>query len=359
MPAGLYSAAMGKPYRSRPAWAASLAFVGVLLAGASPGRAWIDTGHKVVAFVAWEDLTPATRAAVSAALKAHPRYAKDLLSGGSLEPVPAEVTAGLTPEQLDRRAFAAAAVWPDLIKAQGHPMRVRYSHSNWHYIDLPYVEPTTQPAPPADDAAAEDRPGPHNVVEALTACVAELRDPATKPDQRAVDLCWIAHLVGDVHQPLHACSRFDAQYPKGDQGGNSEVVLRDARYANTKANLHLIWDSLPGDFESDELDRFEATGLRGDAKYARPTYGAQLGVTDFMAWAKESRQLAVDDAYLDGRLKAATGAYGGRTTGTVPGLPPGYLRTAEHVAMRQVTLAGYRLADLLNGIYDAKPAGGR
>ncbi len=76
-----------------------------------------------------------------------------------------------------------------------------------------------------------------------------------------------------------------------------------------------------------------------------------------MAWAKESRQLAVDDAYLDGHLKAAVGAPGGRTTGAVPGLPPGYLRQAEHVAMRQVTLAGYRLADLLNGVFDPKGGG--
>ena len=326
---------------------------GVVLTLASPAWAWIDTGHKVVAFVAWEDLTPAARAAVSAALKAHPRYDKDLLSGGSLEPVPAEATAGLTPGELDRRAFAAAAVWPDLIKAQGHPMRVQYSHPSWHYIDLPYVVPSTQPA--ADEptgGARGDRPGPRDIVEALTAVTAELRDPATKPEQRAIDLCWIIHLVGDIHQPLHAASLYDGQFPKGDQGGNSEVVLRDARYANTKANLHLIWDSLPGDFASDDLDRYEALGLRADPRYARSTYGAQLGVTDFMAWAKESHQLAVDDAYLDGHLKAATGSFNGRTTGATPGLPPGYLWTAEHVAMRQVTLAGYRLADLLNGIFD-------
>jgi hypothetical protein len=341
---------MRRPGRS----IASLVF-GVVVACASPGWAWIDTGHKVVAFVAWEDLTPAARSAVSAALRAHPRYEKDLLSGGSLDPVPPEATAGLTPGELDRRAFAAAAVWPDLIKAQAHPMRIQYSHPSWHYIDLPYVVPTTQAAaePPPAGEGRGDRPGPRDVVEALTLVTAELRDPATKPAQRAVDVCWAVHLVGDIHQPLHAASLYDEQFPKGDQGGNSEVVLRDARYANTKMNLHLIWDSLPGDFASDDLDRYEALGLRADPRYARSAYGAQLGVTDFMAWAKESHQLAVDDAYLDGHLKAATGSFNSRTTGgATPGLPAGYLEAAEHVAMRQVTLAGYRLADLLNGLFD-------
>ena len=344
--------------RPRPA-TPSLMFAAVL-ALAAPAWAWIDTGHKVVAFVAWEDLTPAARAAIAATLRAHPRYEKDLLSGGSLEPVPPAVTAGMTPAELDRRAFAAAAVWPDLIKAFGHPMH-HYSHPDWHYINLPFVEPSTRPAATSEPAAAgsrPDRPGPRDVVQALTAVTAELRNSATKPDQRAVDVCWIAHLVGDIHQPLHACSLFDAQFPNGDQGGNSDIVLRDARYANTRMNLHLIWDSLPGDFASDDLDRYEALGLRADPRYARSTYGPQLGVTDFMAWAKESHQLAVDDAYLDGHLKAATATDGGRSNiGTAPGLPPGYLLTAEHVAMRQVTLAGYRLADLLNGIFDpgAKP----
>jgi hypothetical protein len=334
-------------------------FAAVVSLAPSPGWAWIDTGHKVVALVAWEDLTPATRAAVSAALKAHPRYEKDLLSGGSLEPVPPEVTAGMTPEELDRRAFAAAAVWPDLIKNQGHPMRTQYSHSNWHFIDIPFVVPSTQPAEPPD-AAGDDRPGPHNIVEALTVCTAELRNPATPAAQRAIDVCWIVHLVGDIHQPLHACTEYSAQFPKGDAGGNNEVVLRDGRYPDTRAKLHLIWDSLPGDFASDDLDRFEAMGLRADPHYARAAFGVRLSAPpDFMAWAKESHQLAVTDAYLDGKLRTATvlpGRGAARTSGDVPGLPQVARRQAEHVAMSQVTLAGYRLADLLNGIFDAKPA---
>jgi len=29
------------------------------------------------------------------------------------------------------------------------------------------------------------------------------------------------HYVGDIHQPLHATSRFTSKYPEGDRGGNS------------------------------------------------------------------------------------------------------------------------------------------
>ena len=329
----------------------------VLAATASPARAWIDCGHKVVALVAWEDLTPSARAAVTDILKHHPRYDKDLLSGGSLDPQPADALTGLTPDQLARRAFAAAAVWPDLIKAQGHPMHVQYEHGNWHFIDIPYVVgATTQPALPERKENA--KPGPRNVVEALTACVAELKAPGTPPAQRAVDLCWIAHLTGDIHQPLHCATLVDDQFPHGDGGGNAEVVLRDGRYTNTKVNLHLLWDELPGEFYSDDMDRFEALGLRADPMYARAALADKLTVHDVMAWARDSHALAVRDAYLDGHLDAAAAVGNprlGKTDKPAPGVPPGYMDRAEHVAMHQLALAGYRLADELNDALDPRP----
>jgi hypothetical protein len=80
-----------------------------------------------------------------------------------------------------------------------------------------------------------------------------------------------------------------------------------------------------------------------------------------MAWANESHQLAVEYAYLNGKLETASNSRGenrGRGRGfdadSTPGVPPGYMENAEHIAMQQVTLAGYRLADLLNNIYDPK-----
>jgi len=31
----------------------------------------------------------------------------------------------------------------------------------------------------------------------------------------------LIHYCGDIHQPLHATSRVDHEYPKGDFGGNT------------------------------------------------------------------------------------------------------------------------------------------
>jgi hypothetical protein len=122
-------------------------------------------------------------------------------------------------------------------------------------------------------------------------------------------------------------------------------------------NLHFVWDSLPGDFHSQLMDRFEAIGLRSDPKFSRDQLKSLLDVKDFMAWANESHQLAVDDGYLNGQLETAVVHKGSGlpSADSVPGLPPGYMEKAEAVAMHQVALGGYRLADLLNAAFDPKP----
>jgi len=47
------------------------------------------------------------------------------------------------------------------------------------------------------------------------------------------------HLVGDVHQPLHATSRWTKDHPKGDKGGNTFLIKRH----KSVKNLHSLWDS--------------------------------------------------------------------------------------------------------------------
>ena len=117
--------------------------------------AWIDTGHKIVALIAWEDLTPKTRAAVTEMLKQHPRYDKDLLAGAP---------ENATQDQIAQHVFVSAATWPDLIRNQNHPMHATYNHPQWHYIDIPFEDGVK--APPDQN----NGPAPHNVIEALTQC---------------------------------------------------------------------------------------------------------------------------------------------------------------------------------------------
>jgi hypothetical protein len=52
----------------------------------------------------------------------------------------------------------------------------------------------------------------------------EVRDPATEAVKRAIALCWVLHLVGDIHQPLHAAALFSKDSLKGDRGGNAAFM---------------------------------------------------------------------------------------------------------------------------------------
>jgi hypothetical protein len=84
-----------------------------------------------------------------------------------------------------------------------------------------------------------------------------------------------------------------------------------------------------------------------------------LAVKDFPAWANESHALAVQYVYLNGKLTGASRpAHGDAPTtrrgddSQAPALSREYLRNAEEIAAQRVVLAGYRIADLLNSIYD-------
>jgi len=314
----------------------------------APAWAWTDTGHKIVAMIAFDELTPKTKSLIMDTLRQHARYEKDLA---------AFAPEGATGEVLDRHVFATAATWPDMVRSQDNPMHAVYNHPQWHYIDIPFLADGTPP-PPDNNA---DGPGPHNIVEALTKNTADLKSNDVSPAEKAVSICWILHLVGDIHQPLHAASMISKDFPDGDRGGNSLTVLRDPPYPNSRTNLHLLWDQLPGQFKSETFEGYEAFGVRNDPRFSRENLKDALAVTDFMAWAKESHDLAVQYAYLNGKLEyAATSDQRGQNArdpgqrDSTPGVPPGYIANAEEVVARQLALAGHRLADLLNSTCDPK-----
>ena len=53
------------------------------------------------------------------------------------------------------------------------------------------------------------------------------------------NLRMFIHFVGDIHQPLHATSRFTVEFPDGDRGGNSFKLTKQGEVSE----LHALWDS--------------------------------------------------------------------------------------------------------------------
>ena len=316
-----------------------------VLAFASRASAWNYTGHRTIATIAYDELTPAVRAKVDAILKAHPRYEKDLLG---------EMPQGYG--EPERFAFAMGGFWPDIIRSQKNPMHFTHHKPTWHYIDtrfqLPDWKPsialsTTTPVAGAATQGATTQPvveGPKNVIEAIAKNREDLGNPSVSHAEKAVAVCWLTHLVADIHQPMHATTLYSAQFPEGDRGGSSFIVSvhRDNQ------NLHAVWDEMLGLQTSPTMINYLAAAVRSDPNLQREAM-PQASKPDPEAWRQESNELGRTVAHRNGTLVGATDDNVRRDPTTpVPMLPEGYLRDAEPVALRRAALAGYRLADLLN-----------
>lgn len=263
----------------------------LLLTLTLPLLAWNETGHKTVASLAYQNLKKPVRDRVDALLRQHPHYAN-----------------------FQGPPFLAAACWPDVIR--GNP---QYDHANWHYINVPF-SPDNTPFPPVD----YDAPGALSKIREFRKTVG---DPAVPEPERAIQLAWLLHLVGDLHQPLHTVARFTRQLPQGDRGGNLVFVVG-------ASNLHSYWDGLLGNTPTPEFLARLAQSLRKTERSERPVN------TNERQWVDDGFQLARQTVYTFGDDS-------GTRQNPIP-LSDAYRAKARQVARTRAALAGYRLAVLLN-----------
>jgi S1/P1 Nuclease len=299
---------------------------------AAPALAWNDTGHMIVALIAYRRLSDSQKKQVAEILKAHPHYKLFLLDGK-----PADVDEG-------EWAFMKAATWPDFIRPYGgKPEEItKYHHGPWHYVDYPFVAPKdkdTITAPPF-------KPSDPNLVNVLPDCVAKLTRSDSSTEEKAVNLCWILHLVGDVHQPLHTISMYSEENKHGDMGGNALAI----RSRGVPMNLHAYWDELLGTGTTYVAIDQMATTITASSVHDPDKMPELKKHPNLGTWATESHDLAVALTYLNGDLKTASWKSWENhqiQKDDIPELPPGYEANARELACRRVALAGYRLADLL------------
>ncbi len=301
---------------------AGLALLGFAAPSAS---AWNGTGHMTVADIAYDNLTPKTKAGVDALLAKHRDYALWM----------SEMPAGYTDK--GRFAFMKASTWPDDIRKTPDDRPI------WHYIDLPVIAPGYTPDPAAILVVTP------NAQTQITAETAVLASPTASVQDRAVALCWVEHLIGDVHQPLHDSSLFSPQFPHGDKGGNDESLAPNSVNADpleAAANphrLHALWDDLLGNAQNPADIQKIAASLETPA-YGRSAFPQLAAHQEVHEWVVEGNALAQKYVYVNETLPmTATGEEKTEVT-----LPAGYLDTAHKIADQQIALAGYRLADTLN-----------
>ncbi len=290
---------------------------------ASPAIAWNKPGHMVTGAIAWADLgdlDPALRDRVVADLKTHPYYATTWKAIFD--------SSGLPAEEEGLLLFMEAARWPD--DARNSPD----DHPSWHFINTPLVPPG-QPG-----WVSPQDPPDVNILTALRSNQSAFETGSGVA--RAKALCWLFHLVGDAHQPLHAAKLFSAKFPDGDRGGTRYYVR--AYSGGPTVSLHSLWDALLTKSENPRKVRNRAIALRADIPRSSLN---ELGSEEFSDWVDESFEAAVRDGYRNGAVQGSTDEYLGRT------LPSGYTAAASAVASRRARLAGARLADLLRSLYVA------
>lgn len=234
-----------------------------------PAQAWGFEGHRMIAGLAEQQLTPAAHAEVQRLL--------------ALEP-------GAT--------MSSVATWADEIRS---PVSGR-----WHYVNFPKGDCNYEPPRDCPDGAC--------VIEALKTQTALLGSKAGDAE-RLVALKFVIHLVGDVHQPLHA------GYGE-DKGGNTVQMQAFGR----GTNLHSLWD----------------TGLLMNHEGGVPALRAELApqlqgvakpeAVDAAAWALESCHIVESkDFYPDSRQVGVE-----------------YRDAHEAVLEERLKLAAHRLAAVLN-----------
>jgi S1/P1 Nuclease len=260
--------------------------------------AWSRPGHIVTAAIAYDELSardPKVIEQIIEIMNHHP------------ERGPFEVAIGrATDAERVRRIFLEIARWPDDVRggAQDHP--------SWHAAVRPLAD--TEDPPPRQ---------PPNIVEfeayeALPLNVHVVADADTHipVSERAVALCWIFHIVGDMHQPLHATQLYSSQFPDGDHGGATEFVLDLTTHRPVV--LHWFWDDLVS--QTDEPDAAMARAHELETRYPRAQFAQELGkdrslstatddvttnvAANVKAWSDESYAVAKSIAYGPNRPRA-------------------------------------------------------
>lgn len=292
-----------------------------------PMDAWDADGHQLVATIAYNRLNPKAQQAMTA-------LAREIQAPGQ------------------RYDAVTMACWMDDLRKNDSAMPYHGLFLSWHYIDIGLDPRDPQPSfEPGDD---NERRG--NVVQALKRALVVLRggsDPYIK--SKAMACAMVMHLVGDIHQPLHAATKYfvtrDGQLHQ-DAGGNKEVVV-NGPVGEAQFSLHQFWDSAwrasfdeaSGDVVLDE--RYHDNGFH-DPQIVKPLAeilgrqsppaGANLA-TDIDSWARESNQIARDFVYRE--ITATENKKYCR-------LSSGYVAKANVLARERLVLAACRLAVLLN-----------
>ncbi len=206
----------------------------------SQAWAWGKTGHRVIGTIAQQHLDTDAQAAVLRILGV-----EDL---------------------------AEASTWPDFMRASRDEFW-QHKAGPYHYVTIPAGKTYAQAGAPARGDA----------ITALNKFTAIVKDQKSSREDKQLALRFIIHIVGDLHQPLHAGNG-------KDRGGNDFKLT----FFGKLTNLHRIWDT--GLIGQEELSYSELAHWL--SRRITPTLARSWAETDPAVWAAESAAIR-DTIYPD------------------------------------------------------------
>ena len=295
----------------------ALVLAALIFSGAVNAWCWGGAGHRIVAMIAEQRLSPEARARVS-----------HLLFDGQFTMADVSACADAL------RAAEKGNLRPEeeyCIRVAGS---VPTGSAPWHYIDIPIPTSATSLDAFCPDGAC--------VVEKIKSFTTTLRDSVDEAERRAA-LMYLIHFVGDIYQPLHCVER------KCDQGGNLEHVnfyLKHQERADHR--LHSVWDSDLVDRAMADAkvrqDRVYATQLAGSIKRRDADKWAQQPF-DEVAW--EGHAIAESHVYRGIPVQDFCGITEKPAHPPITDLSPEYEKEGERIVREQLQKAGVRLAELI------------
>ncbi len=206
---------------------------------------------------------------------------------------------------LAHETLAEVSTWMDEVRSD----RAFNYAAVWHYATVP------------DGQTYETVEKPENgdVIWAIEKIIRELKSGDLSEANEAINLKFLVHLVGDIHQPLHVGNGTD-------RGGNSAQV----QWFGANTNLHSVWDSKMIDGK-----QYSYTELARRVNHASKAEIKTLQAASVRDWARESMEhrAQVYKVPEDGKLS--------------------FRYSFDNFALVEQRLmeAGIRLAGVINDIY--------
>ena len=308
-------------------------------------HAWNPATHRISSQITWNELTADVKKEVIRILRFHPRFDRDFN-----KEMPIGVRLG-TKDDRYAWLFQQASVWPDMVRdlSEEH-QRAEYNRSKWHWVNMPLflsnddaqvLKDNISPNIETDPASVKD-PKDMNIFQAINYNASILKDKNAPYGNRAVALCWIVHLVQDIHQPLHTNALFTSgRFTKGDRGGNRIPVSDQGR----RRNLHALWDNMIGDNQSPTIIRKRAAFL------SSVHHGIGMDATENMGietWARENQSMLTKYVYPANITKEIKKMEKAEENLQPIRLEEKYRHLGQEIAEIRIVEAGFRLAYLLN-----------